>query len=399
MSHKLSTIFSNTLAQLVAKFFGAGLTFLTTIVIIRLSGTTLFGNLTKALALIAIGFTIIDFGINAVAVRNFARTRDLVTGFGDLLILRLSLSIFVVILLNLLLWFMPGSYNGQIISIFWLGSLSILFQGVFTSCNAIFQFRENYWYSTISIVMGTTFGAALTYYFALNNPTISNFLLANTLGYIAMSLASLSMVKIPLRSLRPSLSRLKSLLTAALPLGIILLASVFASKLDNIVLGIYRSSSELGEYGFAYRIFDVILVLPVFIMNAAYPRLVKETATNSSLLIRRISVLMLTSGVMIATLSYLLAPYLLLIRPELTLSVLSLRLLVLSLPLFFLTAPLMWQRITQRRESSLLKIYLAAALINVTLNLVFTPTHGVTAAAIITGLTELFIYLSLTRET
>ena len=56
-------IATNTLAQLVAKFFGAGLTLLTTYYIIRLAGLELYGNLTKVLVLVAVGFTAIDFGL------------------------------------------------------------------------------------------------------------------------------------------------------------------------------------------------------------------------------------------------------------------------------------------------------------------------------------------------
>ena len=81
------------------------------------------------------------------------------------------------------------------------------------------------------------------------------------------------------------------------------------------MLGIFRSSSEVGEYGFAYRIFDVILVFPVFIMNALYPRLVKATKEQSHSLIKQISQVMLLVGIIAATLIYLLSPLIYLIRP------------------------------------------------------------------------------------
>ena len=55
----------------------------------------------------------------------------------------------------------------------------------------------------------------------------------------------------------------------------------------------------------------------------------------------------------------------------------------------------MWQQISLHQEKKLLKIYLIAALINGSLNFIFTPTYGAISAAIVTGITELFIYLAL----
>ena len=191
MSHKPSTILSNTLAQLVAKFVGASLTFLTTLIIIRISGTTVFGDLTKAFVLIAIGFTVIDFGLNAVVVSQFGEGNNLARGFTNLLIARLVLSAVVVVALNLLVQVLPGGYTPEIKSVFWLGSLAIIFQGVFTSCNAVFQSQENYWRPTLSTILGATLGASLTYYFILSSPTLAHFLLANTLGYLLMAICSL----------------------------------------------------------------------------------------------------------------------------------------------------------------------------------------------------------------
>ena len=391
----LTKIFSNTLAQLLAKFVGAGLTFVTTALIIRLSGTEIFGDLTKSLVLVAIGFTMIDFGLNAVTVRSLGHGRDLTTGFLELLLTRLLLSVFVVLALNLLVYYLPGGYTGSVKAVFWLGSLAIIFQGVYASCNAIFQFQENYWRSAASTIFGTLMGTGLTYYYIITTPTLANFLLATSVGYLLMAAVSLYLVGLPLFSISYSQLRPRPLLRAALPLGMILLASVAASKLDTIILGIYRTSSEVGEYGFSYRIFDVILVFPAFIMNAVYPRLVKQTPARSALLIRQISRLMLVFGIAGAILLYLSAPLIYLIRPGLSLSITSLRLLSLSLPLFFLTAPLMWQQISLHQEKLLLRIYLAGALINALLNLFFIPNYGAPAAASITIATELFIFLAL----
>lgn len=390
----LKQIAGNTLAQLVAKFVGAGLTFLTTAIIIRLSGPALFGDLTKALALIAIGFTALDFGLNATIVRALGQSSHPRLLMSRLITLRLFLSLFAVLTLNLLVFILPGGYTPAIKAIFWVGSLSLIFQGLYTSLNAWFQFQENYWRSTLATITGTIVGTLLTIYFAFFSPTLLNFLLSTTLGYLLMAAISISLGR-NIFALTFSLRPLATLLRDSSVLGGILLLSVMASKLDTVILGVFRDSAEVGQYGFSYRIFDVLLVFPVFIMNSLYPRLIKLGRSAARRLIRSSLLPLTTLGTILAVLAWFLSPALLLVKPDLYLSVHSLRLLVLFLPLFFLTAPLMWQYVALHQEKILFKIYLLAALGNGLLNLSLVPRFGYVASALLTGATELFILICL----
>ncbi|GAB4026328.1 MAG: hypothetical protein Fur0011_1610 [Candidatus Microgenomates bacterium] len=393
MNYLLPTIASNTLAQLVSKFFGAGLTFVITVLIIRLASPAVFGDLTKSLVLIGLGFTLADFGLNAITVRALSQGSDLSKEFSTLLYTRLSLSIIILITLNLVLYIMPDPYSLSIRGVFLLGSISLIFQGMYTTCNAIFQYQQNYWLSTISTVLGTTVSAGLTYYYLVTSPTLAHFLLATTIGYFAMAVASLSLVGIKPVSVKSA--SVVRLLKAATPLGAILLASVASSKLDTLVLGSYWASSVVGEYGFAYRIFDVLLVVPVFLTNALYPHLVLVKKQTSYTLLKTGLATMFFAGFLLAFISYLASPLLNIIRPGLNDSIRSLKLLSLGLPFFFTTAPLMWYLIAQNLEKKVLYTYLLATAFNLISNLIFVPSYGLTASALVTGVTELLIFLAL----
>lgn len=394
MSSHLKPVLTNTLAQLTAKFVGAGLTFLTTVVIIRTVGPALFGDLTKALALIAIGFTAIDFGLNATTVRALGQSHTPQKLISGVITLRLLFSLLVVTALNLLVFALPGGYTWEVKSVFWVGSLAIIFQGIYTSINAWFQFQETYWRAALSSIVGAIFGTILTLAFVFSAPTLFNFLLAGTLGYLSMSLVSFALTR-GVVGLVFSLRPLKRLFHDSLVLGGILLLSVLASKTDVIILGIFRSAPEVGQYGFSYRIFDVLLVFPTFIMNAVFPRLVKASFAEAKQLIKNSLLPLGLFSLALAAIFWAVAPWVLWVKPGLDLSVQTLRLLTLSLPLFFLTAPLMWQLITFHQEKILLRIYLLAALGNGLVNLIFVPRYGALASALITGATELFILLSL----
>ena len=145
----LKKIFSNTVAQLVAKFFGAGLTLLTTYYTIRLAGLDLYGDLTKILVLVAVGFTAIDFGLNAEGLRSSRDDLSMRQSLAQILLARLLLSVAVVIVLNLIVGVLPGGYSPEVKSVFWVGSLAIIFQGIYTSGNAWFQYQLSYWRSAI----------------------------------------------------------------------------------------------------------------------------------------------------------------------------------------------------------------------------------------------------------
>lgn len=388
-------IASNTIAQLVAKFFGAGLTLLTTFFTIRLAGLDLYGDLTKILVLVAIGFTTIDFGLNAEGIRSATKKNSMEGVLKHIIYTRLLISLVVAFVLNLIIYALPGGYSPEVKSIFWLGSLAIIFQGIYSSSNAWFQYNLSYWRSTISVGVGSLMGTILTLYFLYSSPTLSNLVLANTFGYLIIALTS--WVLLPkLDYSTPSKSEIITLLRRSLILGSILIASVLAGKIDTIILGVYRSSAEVGQYGFAYRIFDVVLVFPVFVMNAIYPLtlqvIAKQTGKN---LIKHTLMVMAGTGIVGGIVLWYCAPLISLIKPGMELSISVLRTLSYSLPLFYLTAPLMWSLISQRRDKVVLLIYLFAGLINGTLNLFYVPRYGVHSAAIITGITELFILTSL----
>ncbi len=388
-------IASNTLAQLVAKFFGAGLTLLTTYYTIRLAGIDLYGDLTKILVLVAVGFTAIDFGLNAEGIRSSKQASFMHQALNQIVYARLLLSFVVVILLNFLIVALPGGYSQEVKSIFWVGSLAIIFQGIYSSSNAWFQYNLSYWRSTISVGVGSIFGTLLTFYYLQHSPSLINLVIANTFGYFVIALISLLLL--PSRPGKPpSRVQITTLFRRSMILGLILIASVLAGKIDTILLGIFRSSGEVGQYGFAYRIFDVILVFPVFVMNAIYPLSLKaKTDIEAKNLIKHTSFVMIAVGLVCSLVVWFSSPLISLIRPGMELSIHVLKILSFSLPLFYVTAPLMWSLIGQKRDKTVLVIYVLAAAINSCLNYLYIPRYGAVSAAIITGLTELFILTAL----
>lgn len=395
-------ILTNTIAQLLGRGISTSFTFITTYLIIRLGDTTLYGDMTKALAILAICYTALDFGINAHVVRAYSTLSQKARHslFSNLLLLRVLMSVVIILISNLIVNLLPGSLSGgytlEVKQAFRLASFAILFQGVYTSTNSVFQHQLNYSKSVLASSLGavTLFLASATV--LLSGPTLNKLLLANVLGFFVTALVSLFFVRTWLAS-TINLGSALIVLKKSLLIGAVLLLSIIATKADVVILGIFRASSEVGEYGLAYKILDLALVLPVFIMNAVYPFMLKKASNQQKVkqVLQKTLKILLPLSILGGSLLYFLSPLITLIKPGLYLSISSLKILAFSLPLFYLSAPLMWLLITLKLEKQLVKIYLFAAAINIIGNYTYIPHLGSTAAAALTIVTESFILTGL----
>ena len=179
---------------------------------------------------------------------------------------------------------------------------------------------------------------------------------------------------------------------AAAPLGFMLFFNLIYFRIDMLLLTVWRPSSEIGSYGYAYKFFEFAIAIPTFVMNSAFP-LLSKLDRKSDLFWQAFLKLFtwLTLGaVLVVGIGWAGAP-LIVIRPDFSDSVTYLRALLVSVPLFFLTSPLMWLFILLNKQHLLMMLYLVAMVINIGANYLLIPTYGAMASALITGLTELFV--------
>lgn len=395
-------IISNTAIQLLGRAVSTLLSFITTYLIIRLSGTSLYGDMTKILAILAISYAALDFGINAHVVRSYAKASTVATKklLSNLLFLRIILALIIIIITNLFITYLPGGstsgYTDEVKLIYRFASLAILFQGIHASANSLFQHQLKYHKAVIASTLGafTLFG--ITLYALLTQPSLGILMLANTAGFFITAIVSIYLIKSWL-TLEVSFLSAFTILKSSLIIGLVLILSILASKTDAIILGIFRSTQELGEYGLAYKIFDFALILPVFAMNAIYPIFLQKQADKQVIksMLKSTSKYLFILGILIAFIFYNTAHFVTLIKPGLTHTINALKILSLSLPLFYLTAPLMWLLVTYKQELALLKIYFIAAIFNLGANLYLVPHYGSIASAVLTIFTESIILIGL----
>lgn len=405
---KKTVIGVNTVAQFAGKVASAGVMFLVALIIARSFGADGFGDFTKITTYVAFFYLLADFGLNAVFLQNEQKSDG---SWGNLFILRILTSIILIILSLSILFFLPyGSDRGYTyfarLGII-LYSPTILFQALITTANALFQKHLRYELATLALVIGDIVSlvlVGLTAFLAVSSGSVvsavSLMLGAGVTGIVSLILAY-RLEKTAKISF--SLKAMKELLLGSMPLGIMLIFNQVYFRFDSFVLTLTRSTAEVGLYGFAYKIFEMPLVIPTFFMNAVYPLLLQAKARDqlseeSQLfenLFKKSFKTLLLSSLIIVILFWLAAPLLTLVRPEFSGSELPLRILVLGLPIFFTTSLLMWVIVAVGEQKVLPLVYGISMILIIAADIVFIPKFGYISAALITDLAEISVLMML----
>jgi len=410
-----SVVAANTASQILAKVFGAGATFLISIMVARAYGTQGYGDFTKIITYFAFFFLFSDFGLNAVYLQRRSikiqeknETNQL---WPTLVSLRLLGSIVLIILALVILAILPHGTEQGYTSFVRTGILifipAILFQSMLTTANAYFQERFRYDLSAVAVGAGSV--VAIIVAFVLM-PTAAFGTLSGVLAIFCGILITAGCAVYFVRRLGASLSlattkvRMVELLRRAFPLGLTLIFNVIYFRADSFILTLTRATEEVGIYGFAYKVFEVPLVFPTFFMNSMYPLLLAEVrkSDNSGEMqtsgrFRRLIVgslfVMIVSSILMVIFLYVASPLLPYIRHEFSASIEPLRVLSLSAPFFFLTSLTMWVLIALGKQKILAWIYAVLMIFNILLNIVFVPRYGYMAAAWITFVSEGVVFL------
>jgi O-antigen/teichoic acid export membrane protein len=395
-----TTLAINTIAQIVARGVSALTSFIITIIIARQFGANGFGDFIKITTYVAFFYLLADFGFNAIFLQQKARWETLV-------VLRIIAAFLLVAAAVAGLLILPKGTTQGYTNIVRLGILlftpSILFQALITSGNALFQKYLRYELSTVAVIVGSivTVGCmvyALWFYF--NSATILWATTAVLVGSGATAGAALLLTRKLEHTGHLTVSRVSlwRLFRASVPLGLTLLFNLVYFRVDSIILTLTRSTSEVGIYGLAYKIFEIPLIFPTFFMNALYPIIVQETRDKRHVISKTFKHIvfqsagfLFVSSLIVSVGLWICAPIVTFIKSDFTSGIMPLRVLSLGLPFFFLSSLTMWILVAQKKQKVLAGIYGISMAVNVCLNYFFVPTYGYMAAAWITVASEALV--------
>ncbi len=402
-------IAKNTVSQLLGRVISSLSMFAATVLIARAFGVQGYGDFVKITSFVALFYLAADFGMNAVYVKKAhakVQARQSNTLWSTLFGLRLVGSIMLVFVAVAVLAFLPQGVHQGYTSGVRLGIVlfapSIIFQAIVTTANAVFQQKLRYDLATWAVALGSIITVLFVWLVSITVSPPLGAVVSSSAVLLGIGLSALVSVFLVRRFVRISIaldpSPARELFTASVPLGLTLLFNQIYFRADSIILALNRPTSEVGLYGFAYKIFDVALVVPTFFMNSVYPIMIKHTneanAGQLKTILKKSSVFLVIGSLVLVGIFWAVAPLLVLVRSEFSGSVWALRILALSLPFFFISSLTMWTLISLGKQLLLIPIYAASMFANILLNVLLIPSYGYVAAAWITVGSEGLVLLA-----
>lgn len=408
-------IATNTASQLVGRAVSGVSMLAANLLIARAYGATGYGDFIKITGFVALFYLAADFGMNAVFLQKTQAVPQASLEKNDtwqtLLGVRLVGSIILVFIALAILSFLPRGSDQGYTSVVRLGiilfSPAIIFQAVITTANALFQKHLRYDLSMIAVIIGSLVTVGLVWVATLLITPLFGAVtssLAVFVGTGVVAAASLFFVGRFVK-IRAMFDRAfaRELIVASVPLGVTLLFNQLYYRADTIILTLTRATADVGIYGFAYKLFETVLVVPTFFMNALYPLMLSRTHQSDDLargdfaplrgILKKSSVILSLGSLGAVGLLWWASPLVSLIRPEFSQSVTALRILSLSLPFFFLSSLTMWTIITLKKQTLLIPIYATSMILNVFFNILYIPRFSYIAAAWVTVVSEVLVLI------
>lgn len=398
-SSELIQVFGNTLSQVIVRFSGTITTFAATLLIVSFMGVSSLGSFVTITAFVALFYLLIDFGLNTVYLRDYFK--DTEEFFGNLILLRLLLSSVVFSIVALIVFLIPtGILHGFSVQDKWgimIFSFTLFTEGVLVSFTGLTQKKLLQKTLLLPSIMSSVVVLGFIYY-----GVVSSSLFLVLLSYPFGELVQIVLTGIVVRrqisfKLLPTsfYTFSKTALFAAAPLALMLFLNVVYFRVDTILLSFYKTAADVGAYGFAYKIFEFMLVFPTFLSASVFPLLIlhKENKLEFSKRMRSYSLVLLISSIVLGILVFTLSPLIAFIKPDLGTAILPLKILSFSLPFFFLTSLFQWVLLLQGKVKMLIGIYAFTMLINIILNVLFIPEFSYVAASMVTVVTEGVVFI------
>lgn len=396
-------VFRNAFYQMIGRGITAIVTLVTTVLIASNFGSVGYGDFAKVTAIVGMSALIVDFGFNAL----YLQEKHTPVRFVTFLFVRLLVAVILIAILNGVVFFLPfdpasiSGFSEVAKGGFVIFSLSLLFQAVTMCCTALFQKILRYQRLALSYGAGSLITLACVVFVIVSRLSLLFVFASFVAGASVSAVVALFLTreKILLKSF--NLGFALRLVRKSFPLGLMLLFNVIYFRADILLLSFLRPTSEVGVYALSYRVFEFLISIPIFLTNSLYPFLLQTSKNPRSFssLLKRYLLVFVGIAIVVVAIFWQVADYLPLIHVEFAASVVPFRLLLLFLPFFFATSLLQWGLIAKKKHYFLLSVYFVVGAVNVLLNFLLIPHFSYNAAALITGASEVIVFLALGVKT
>lgn len=397
-----NTLSHNTLIQLVGKILATLAGLVVVAFMTRSLGTEGYGHYTTIIVFLQTFGILVDFGLTMTAGRSLGDQQIPPAVFlGNLLSFRVTVSALAFTLAPLAAFLFPYP---QIVKLgiaatslaFFLASLSQSFQ-------AVFQAKLRSGYLVITDLSGRAILLIGTIIVAQMNFGLMMFLAVYSAANIIMAGAALYFANklIPFRW-QIDLSIWKKIWLATWPLAITIALNLIYLKTDTLILAATWPASDVGIYGAAYKVLEVLLAIPAIVGGLVLPLAAGYLAVSDKVNFKRLFQdsfdTLLASGLAIIVGSTLIGTSLITLLAGNDFAVAGKLLIPLSLAtaLIFIGNVTGYFIFALGKQRQVIPLYIAIAAIALIFYFIFIPRFGYWGAAWSTVVVEgLMAFISL----
>lgn len=280
------TIASNFTIQLAGKLLGVLVGLAAIAIISRSLGTEGWGNYTTAITFLQLFGVLVDFGLTltlTVMISQDSEHEESIV--GNFLGLRLVSGFFVFFLAPLIVLAFPWAESvkdGVLI-----GALAYFLMGGASMLIGVFQKHQAMWRAATAELLNRFVLVLVVGLFALTISNVVTMIFASVIANAVWLIAMIRFAK-PFVHIRPQFdfSIWKSIIIKSWPIAVSIIFNLLYLKGDILFLASFRDETEVGLYGMAYRVIDLLTVLPTMFMGLMLPSLVQTWTAGNAVIFR-----------------------------------------------------------------------------------------------------------------
>jgi O-antigen/teichoic acid export membrane protein len=421
-------ILENTFVQFGGKIITSVLSIFVLKMISGYLGTAGYGDYTTVYQYLAFFGIAADFGIFTITVKEMSKDSQKIPQIlGNVMGLRTALALLTMGLAAIVVFFIP-SYSDTVIP---MGVLIATLATVFTLLNGtvstVLQVHLKMQYATIGLILGKIVSVAYiaaVVYTMLSDKTagFAHLLWSGVAGNLVMLIITTYYAARYCKiSYRFDFSYWKKIFITSLPYGVALVLNNIYFRLDVLLMTMILphtqtladgtsqcatkicGDTEAGLYGVGMRLLEMLIIIPVYYMNAVLPvmtRFLEEEKEKVRKIIQYSFDFLTATAMPILVGGFILAvPIIRLISDEEFVSGtvhpfgsdIAVKLLMFAMFFSFINSLFGFTLVVLNKQIKLMYINGAAVLFNLVSNLAVIPTWGFRGAAVTSILCELFI--------
>jgi len=400
-------IAKNTFYQIVGKVISTLLGLASVALITRYLGQEGFGYYTTIISYLQFFGVLIDFGLQMTTAQMLARVGvNQAKIFGNLLSLRLLSALIFLGLATIFAWFLPYQSVVKIgiviaVASFFFISLQSVLIGLYQKQMAMARVATAEILGRLTLLIGIWLSILGNYGIY---PIILSVSLGSLVNFVLLYFGSFKYIKYRLILDRETV---KEIWEISWPLAITISLTLIYFRFDTIIMSLTRPISEVGIYGSAYKVLEILVQFPYLFLGLILPLLTSFYTINRQLfdkLLAKVFDFMAIIVVPMVIATWIIGDKIMkfIAGDEFVAAAGPLSILIIATAMIYFSALFGYAIVAIGKQKKMIGFYFFDAVFSLITYLIFIPLYSYWAAAILTVITEAIIMFAawwlLTKE-